>query len=81
MPASGYFYILKKLNFLVQEQSAKVFLEISQNSQESTCVRASFLKRDSGRCFPVNFANFLRTPFLTEHLRWLLLLVLNPNKG
>ena len=25
------------------------------------------------RCFPVNFAKFPRTPFLTEHLRWLLL--------
>ena len=25
------------------------------------------------RYFPVNFAKFLRTPFLTEHLRWLLL--------
>ena len=25
------------------------------------------------RCFPVIFAKFLRTPFLTEHLRWLLL--------
>ena len=25
------------------------------------------------RCFPANFAKFLRTPFLTEHLRWLLL--------
>ena len=24
-------------------------------------------------CFSVNFAKFLRTPFLTEHLRWLLL--------
>ena len=24
-------------------------------------------------CFPVNFAKFLRTPFRTEHLRWLLL--------
>ena len=28
------------------------------------------------RCFPVNFANFLRIPFLTEHLRWLLLKLL-----
>ena len=26
-------------------------------------------------CFPVNFAKFLRTPFLIEHLRWLLLIV------
>ena len=28
-------------------------------------------KRLWHRCFPVNFANFLRTPFLTEHLWWL----------
>ena len=48
----------------------EVFLEISQNSQENTCIRVSFL-RDSflkktlwHRCFPVNFAKFLRTPFL-----------------
>ena len=25
------------------------------------------------QCFPVNFAKFLTTPFLTEHLRWRLL--------
>ena len=25
------------------------------------------------RCFPMNFAKFLRTPFLTEQLRWMLL--------
>ena len=25
------------------------------------------------RCFPMTFAIFLRIPFLTEHLRWLLL--------
>ena len=27
------------------------------------------------RCFPVSFAKFLRAPFVTEHLRWLLLLL------
>ena len=32
-----------------------------------------FKKRFWHKCFPVNFAKFLRTPFLTEHLRWLLL--------
>ena len=43
----------------------KLFLKISQNSQENTCARASFLiKVFLHRCFPVNFANFLRTPFL-----------------
>ena len=61
----------------------KVFLDISQNSQENTCARVSFLmklrpatllkKRLWHRCFPVNFDEFLKTPFLTEHLRWLLL--------
>ena len=53
-----------------------VLLEISQNSQENSCVRASFLiklqvsrpatlfkKRPWHRCFPVNFAKFLRTLF------------------
>ena len=30
-------------------------------------------KRLWHRCFLVNFAKFLRTPFLTEHLWWLLL--------
>ena len=63
----------------------EVFLEISQNSQENTCARVSFSiklkavpatllkKRLWHRWFPVNFAKFLRTPFLTEHLWWLLL--------
>ena len=62
----------------------KVFLEIPQNSQENTCDRVSLLiklhrpstllkKRLCYRCFPVNFAKFLRTPFFTEHLWWLLL--------
>ena len=66
----------------------KVFLEISQNSQENTCARISLLiklqvtsatpatllkKRHWRWRFPVNFAKFLRTPFATEHLRWLLL--------
>ena len=30
-------------------------------------------KRLWHRCFPVNYVKFLRTPFLTEHLQWLLL--------
>ena len=35
---------------------------------------ATLLKRRLWRrCFLVNFAKFLRTPFFTEHLRWLLL--------
>ena len=33
----------------------------------------SLKKRLWHRCFSVNFANFLRKPFLTEHLWWLLL--------
>ena len=33
-------------------------------------------KRLWHRCFPVNFAKFLRTHFVTENLRWLLLEIL-----
>ena len=73
------FYILLKAVF--QRCSVnKVFLEISPNSQETTCARISFLiklqawglrpatllkKRSWRRCFPVNFEKFPRTPFLT----------------
>ena len=71
-----------------------MFLEIPQISQESTCARVSLLIKlqDLGlrpanllkkklwhRYFPVNFAEFLRTPFLTEHLRQLLLFLLSDN--
>ena len=35
-----------------------------------------FKKRFWYRYFPVNFLKFQRTPFLTEHLRWLLLEVI-----
>ena len=53
----------------------KVFLKYSQKSQENTCVGVSFFiklqtrslqiyyKRLQHRCFPANFAKFLRTPF------------------
>ena len=37
-------------------------------------------KRLQHRCFPVNIVKFLRTPFSTEHLRWLLLYVSNSSK-
>ena len=47
----------------------KVFLEISQNSQENTCARVSLLinKETLAQVF------FYRTAFFTVHLRWLLL--------
>ena len=56
-------------------------LKISQNSHENTRVRVSFFLRPATllkkrlwhRCFPRNFAKFLRTPSPTKHLRWLLL--------
>ena len=49
----------------------KVFSEISQNSQETPVPEFFFLikKRLRYRCFPVNFAKFLRTPFVIEDLR------------
>ena len=62
----------------------KRFLEISQNSQENTCAEffffiklqataCKFIKKPTlHRSFLVNFAKFLRTPFFTKHVRWLL---------
>ena len=66
----------------------KVFLYITKNSSESTCARVSFFYKVAGlrsatllkkrlwhSCFPVKCAKLLRTSFLTEHLRWLLLTI------
>ena len=72
-----------KTEAVVRRCSAKkVFLEISQNSQENTCARIFFLiklkasslqlyfkKRLWHRCFSVNCAKFLKAPFFIEHLQ------------
>ena len=62
----------------------KVFLEISQSSQENPCARASFLiklqaeaynfikKGTLAQVFSCEFCEILRTPFYIEHLWWLL---------
>ena len=51
-----------------------MFLKISQISQENTCARVSLLKKRLWRNrFPVNFAKFLRTPFLQNTSERLLL--------
>ena len=67
----------------------KVFLEISQNAQENTCARVTFLitfqarpatllkKRLRHKYFPVHFARFLRRYFLQNTSRRLLQLVVN----
>ena len=60
------------LEAVVQRCSVKkVFLGISQNSQETTCVRGlrpatllNRLNRLRFSCFPLNFAKFSKTPFL-----------------
>ena len=61
----------------------KVFLKISQNSQENACARVSFLissrpeacnfikKETLTQVFPGNFAKFLRTALAIEHPWWL----------
>ena len=56
---------------LIQKQPQyfikKLFLKISQNSQKNNSVRKSiYSKKDCSSCFTVNFAKFLRTPFLLE---------------
>ena len=54
----------------------KVFLETLQNLQQSTCSRVSFLiklQASGTGVFLWVFAKFLGTPFLKEHLLWLLL--------
>ena len=84
--AKTYLISLQILKAVAQSCSVKkIFFEISQNSQEMTCAKVSFFNKVPGLrpatllkkslwhwCFPTNFTKFLRIPFFTEHLRWLL---------
>ena len=74
------------LEAVVQSCSVKkVFLEILQNSHESTSARVSFLiKLQALRPATVlkkNFVKFIRTPFYREHFWWLLFLILKVQYG
>ena len=83
-------FVAKFISFRSSHRSCSVekeFLEILQNPQKITCGRVSFnkvanlkpatllQKRLWHRPFPVNFVKYLRTPYFTEHLWWLLPLV------
>ena len=46
---------------------------LCQNLFFKTGPATLFKKRLWHRCFPVDFAKLLRTPFFTEYLQWLLL--------
>ena len=63
-----YYYCVTYASELVVRRCSvkKAFLELLQNSQEKTCATVSFLNNS-------NFAKFLRTPFVAEHLQWMLL--------
>ena len=56
------------------------FLEISQNSQENTCARVSFLinflkKETLAQVFSCEFCETSKNTVFTEHLWWLLLTI------
>ena len=47
-----------------------MLLEISQNSQENTCARASFIKKETlAQVFSSEFCEILEDAFFKEHLR------------
>ena len=64
----------------VKKQSPKGVLQkcVLRNFTKFTLLK----KRSWHKCFPANFVKFLRTPFLKEHLWWLVLKLLeNDNKA
>ena len=64
--------------FLLTEKKALFFSILQEQSSRGVLWPATlFKKRLWCKCFPVDFVKFLRIPFLTEHLRWLLLILKN----
>ena len=74
------FFKLELIDYQKQHQRCslkKTFVNISQNSQENTCARVfliNFLKKETlAQMFPMNFDNFLGTPFYSTkpgHCFW-----------
>ena len=62
----GIFYTR---TFFLEKYLQKLFFSSFSGLRPATSLKKRFWRR----CFPMNFAKFLRTPFLTDHLRWLLL--------
>ena len=60
----------------VRSSRPEVFCKkgVLENFAGKHLCQSLFLNKVAGlRCFPVNFTKFSRSPFFTEHLRWLLL--------
>ena len=71
-----YSALIDWLRFALWVLAMSNLQEISQCSQGNTFARVSFIKKEALAQvfpFPVDFANFLKTPLLTEHLLRLLL--------
>ena len=77
-----FFFFVAKKTILDRSSRPEVFSQkdvlkhFSKFTGKHLCLRPATLlkKRLWHRCFPVNFKKFLSTTFLTEHLRWLLLM-------
>ena len=71
IPANIYLFKVKNRN---TRKRCEISSKLTVKRPERLLRPATLLKtRLWYRCFPVNFAKFLRTLFLTEHLQWLLL--------
>ena len=62
--------LLKNIDLFTISRSQQMFFEICVLKN----LLKNFIKKDTPtQVFSVKFSQFLRTPFFTEHLRWLLL--------
>ena len=65
--------VIEKTQYILIKSSRSQMLKISQYSKENTCWSLSLKKVGSLYAFFLSIVKFLRTAFLVEHLRWLLL--------
>ena len=72
-----YYLIIQILLYylIILSYYSQMFFKIGalKNFTNFTRKHLKLKKRLQRRCFPVKFCKVLRTPFFTEHLRWLVL--------
>ena len=82
--STAFLWLTKVLLFGISKYPLHIFRSSRPEVFCKTGVLRNFAKftgkRLWDRCFPVDFANFVRAPFFIEHLRWLFLYFLMINK-
>ena len=83
-PTFPLIFLIRKIRkFLIRKSRSQMFFKIgvlklfANFTEKRLCWSLFLIKLQAFMCFPVKFSKFLRMSFSIEHLRWLIMILLN----